>query len=215
MSLFPSWPDLPVELKTNAMAKRKPMIDPQTQTILRKDFTTADEPVLIKAARSSPEAFEQLYRAHVQPVFRYLYSRIGSLAEAEDATAQTFLAAMEALPRYREEGHFASWLFAIARKKAMDHFRSRRKRADIESVEHIPDPMDLLQEVIRSEQHAELAKLIHSLPEKEFELIRLRYVAELNFSEIARLLHRSEGAVKKRLYRLLARLQSQLEVEHE
>jgi len=57
--------------------------------------------------------------------------------------------------------------------------------------------------------------LIRALPEEEHELIRLRYIAELSFSEIGRLLNRSEDAVKKSLYRLLARLQSQLEVSHE
>ncbi len=191
------------------------MIEQETQNTIRNDYTTADEVALIDAARKSPAAFAQLYRTHVQHVFRYLYSRIGSLAEAEDATAQTFMAAMEALPRYRDDGHFSAWLFAIARKKAMDHFRSQRKRTSLESIERIPDKIDLLQEIIRSEQHAALVKLIHSLPEGEIELILLRYVAELNFSEIAHLLNRSEGAVKKSLYRLLARLQSQLEVEYD
>jgi RNA polymerase sigma-70 factor (ECF subfamily) len=74
---------------------------------------------------------------------------------------------------------------------------------------------DVLQQVIQTEQIAALAKLISTLNEEEHELIRLRYIAELSFSEIGRLLNRSEEAVKKSFYRLLARLQSQLEVSHE
>jgi RNA polymerase sigma-70 factor (ECF subfamily) len=69
--------------------------------------------------------------------------------------------------------------------------------------------------VIRSEEDDALTKLIDSLPEDERELIRLRYVAVLSFAEIGHLLNRREEAVKKSLYRLLARLQSQLEVPHE
>ena len=70
---------------------------------------------------------------------------------------------------------------------------------------------DPLAGVIRSEQSASLAQLIQILPEKDRELLRLRYLADLS----ARLLHRSSNAVKKSLYRLLARLQSQLEVSNE
>jgi RNA polymerase sigma factor (sigma-70 family) len=197
------------------MDKRIFMTEQITQTSLIENYPKPDEAVLIETAKKDTKAFGQLYRLYVQPIFRYLYSRIGSLPEAEDATAQTFLAALEALNRYRDDGHFAAWLFAIARKKAMDHFRSQRRQVPLEKAEHIPLQADLLQHVIQSEQNAALSKLINSLAEDERELIRLRYIAELSFSEIGRLLNRSEDAVKKSLYRLLARLQSQLEVFHE
>jgi RNA polymerase sigma factor (sigma-70 family) len=197
------------------MDKRIFMTEQITQTSLIENYPKPDEAVLIETAKKDTKAFGQLYRLYVQPIFRYLYSRIGSLPEAEDATAQTFLAALEALNRYRDDGHFAAWLFAIARKKAMDHFRSQRRQVSLEKAEHIPLQADLLQHVIQSEQNAALSKLINSLAEDERELIRLRYIAELSFSEIGRLLNRSEDAVKKSLYRLLARLQSQLEVFHE
>ena len=58
-------------------------------------------------------------------------------------------------------------------------------------------------------------RTIQALPEDEQELIRLRYIAELPFAEIAKALHKSEGATKKMHYRLLARLKSQMEAEHE
>ncbi len=102
----------------------------------------------------------------------------------------------------------------FARRKAMDVFRARR-HLSLETAEEVPAETDVLQQVIRTEQIAALAGLIGTLSEEERELIRLRYVAELNFSEIARLLNRREDALKKSLHRLLARLQGQLEVSHE
>jgi RNA polymerase sigma-70 factor (ECF subfamily) len=197
------------------MDKRNFMTEQITQTYLNENGIKPDEADLIEAVRKDPKAFGQLYCIYVQPIFRYLYSRIGSIPEAEDVTTQTFLAALEGLSRYRHDGHFAAWLYGIARRKAMDHFRSQRKQAPLEYVEHIPVQGDLLQDVIRSDQNVALARLINSLPENERELIRLRYIAELSFAEIGRLLNRSEGAVKKSLYRLLARFQGQLEVLHE
>jgi RNA polymerase sigma-70 factor (ECF subfamily) len=65
-------------------------------------------PMLVEDAKDDPAAFGQLYNHYVQPVYRYLYSRAGTTHDAEDLTSQTFMAAFEYLPRYRERGQFAA-----------------------------------------------------------------------------------------------------------
>ena len=175
----------------------------------------SDDLKLIKAARQDPKVFGELYKLYVEQVFRYLYSRIGNVHEAEDTTAQTFLVAFESFDRFRQEEHFASWLFAIARNKAMDHFRQRKNTTSIDEDEDIPVENDPLNGVIQSEQTAALSKLIQALPEEDRDLLRLRFLADMSFPEIAYLLHRNEEAVKKSIYRLLARLHSQLEVSND
>lgn len=166
---------------------------------------------LVAAAKQDLRAFGELYLLYAQPIFRYLFSRIGSFPEAEDATAQTFLVALERFPSYRHDGFFASWLFAIARNKAMDYFRKQHKEISLDEVELIPEDANPLQQMIQTERTAALSKLIKALPEDEQELIRLRYVAELSFAEIGHLLGQKEDAVKKRLYRLLERLRIQVD----
>ena len=175
----------------------------------------SDEIKIIRAARQDSKAFGELYTLYVEQVFRYLYSRIGNVHEAEDTTAQTFLVAFETFDRFRQDGHFASWLFTIARNKAMDHFRRRENTSSIDEVKDIPVENDPLVGVIQSEQTAALSKLIQALPEEDRELLRLRFLAAMSFPEIAHFLHRNEDAVKKSIYRLLARLHSQLEVSNE
>jgi RNA polymerase sigma factor (sigma-70 family) len=172
-------------------------------------------PALVAEAQRHPAAFAALYDCFVQPVYRYVYRRVGNPADAEDLTAQIFLAALEALPRYRENGYFAAWLFAIARSKVMDHFRVSRPQVGLEAVEAMGIEMDGLHRMVEDDEMARLTKLIRVLSEAEQELIRLRYVADLPFAEIAVVLRKSEAAVKKSLYRLLARLQFQMEVRHE
>lgn len=175
----------------------------------------SDELRLIRTARKDPRAFGELYKIYVQPVFRYLYSRIGNVHEAEDITAQTFLAAFEAFHKFRQDEHFSSWLFTIARNKVMDHFRQRSNSILIDEIDDIPVENDPLQGVIQSEQAAALSKLIKALTEEDRELLRLRFIASMNFPEIAHFFHRNEEAVKKSVYRLLARLHNQLEVSNE
>lgn len=191
------------------------MVERSIELTLEKIDRMTDEARIIKAARQDPKAFGELYRLYVEQVFRYLFSKIGNLHEAEDVTAQTFLAAFESFDKFRQDGHFASWLFGIAHNKAMDHFRRRDNLSSMDESSEIPVEDNTLSKVIQTEQEQALSKLIQALTEKERELLRLRFLAEMSFPEIARFLNRNEEAVKKRTYRLLARLQSQLEVSNE
>src|SRR5664280_2459738 len=84
----------------------------------------ADESSLVSSAQRDPAEFAALYDRYFRQIYHYLYIRVGSAAEAEDLTAQTFLAALEALPGYHHRGHFAGWLFTIARNKVRDFYRT-------------------------------------------------------------------------------------------
>jgi RNA polymerase sigma-70 factor (ECF subfamily) len=175
---------------------------------------TTDELALVRAAQTDAQSFGILYDRYVQRVYRYCYYRTSNAADAEDLTAQIFLAALEALPRYRQDGHFAAWLFSIARKKVADfHRRKPHEPLDETTLPPIHTDMDLDME--KSQRRERLLRMIKSLAEDERELIHLRYVAELPFAEIARALKKNEDAVKKMLYRLIARMKSELEADHE
>ena len=175
-----------------------------------------DEAALIQAAQQSASRFTPLYRKYALPVYRYFYSRLGSPAEAEDLTSQVFLEALESLPRFRRGSSFPVWLFTIVRRRAIDHYRRKRLDVPIEAAKDHPDPASgPLSAVIRSEERRNLAEIIAGLDDEERELLRLRFAAELSFNAIAGLLGRSEGALKMKLYRLLARMESRLEAEDE
>lgn len=191
------------------------MIDSNKSALLVPLQAPTDEISLIRAAHQNPERFGEIYQLYVEKVFRYLYSRVGSVEEAEDVTAQTFLAAFEAFDHFREEGHFSSWLFRIARNKSIDHFRKARRAPIHQDMDELQDGVDPLATRRLSEQTELLAKLIQALPDKEKELLRLRFLGEMSYSEIAHLLHRSVQAVKKNTYRLLARLHQQLEASND
>ncbi len=174
-----------------------------------------DDGEQVDQARGDPQAFGALYDRYVQSIYRYLVSRLRDSEAAKDLTSQTFLTAFEAFPRYRHNGHFPAWLFSIARSKLVDHLRKENRRSGVWLENDSADALDPLQEIVQDERIVALRGLIESLPEEEQELLRLRYVASLSFPDMAALLKRNEAAVKKTLYRLLARMQNQLESKHE
>ena len=170
-----------------------------------------DEDALpIEESKNNAAAFSVLYDRYVPSIYRYLYYRVGNVAEAEDLTSQTFLSALEALPRYQHRGNFAAWLFRIARGKMIDTIRRQQKQLPMKEA-YCAETTDLLEQVADIDEIARLWALIHKLEEDEQELIRLRYTAGLPFAQIAAILGTNENTVKKSLYRLVARLQSQLE----
>jgi RNA polymerase sigma-70 factor (ECF subfamily) len=175
---------------------------------------TKDESALVHLAQTDAQAFGALYDRYVQRVYRYCYYRTNSIPEAEDLTAQIFLAALEGLPSYRQDGHFAGWLFSIARRKVADYHR-RASHLSLEEAALPPIQTDLAMDVETSQRRERLRQLVQALGEEERELIHLRYVAELSFAEIAAVLRKKEEAVKKSLYRLIARLKSRLEADYE
>jgi RNA polymerase sigma-70 factor (ECF subfamily) len=142
-------------------------------------------------------------------VYRYLCSRTGNAADAEDLTAQVFLEALQALPRYKHRGHFAAWLFTIARRRAADHYR-QPTLLPLDELLAPADDDDPLAQAVRTETLAHLHRLVSGLDEPDVELLRLRYAAGLTFAQIGATLNQREGAVKMRLHRLLTKLQDAL-----
>lgn len=173
-----------------------------------------DEVSLVESAQSDPAAFAILYWQYVTPVFRYVYSRVGNVPDAKDLTAQVFSQALEGLSHYRHRGRFAAGLFTIARRRVADHYRGRQDYVSFDESLDSPDrgdnPVDCL---VRQESLERLAAPVGQLDEEKQELLRLRFAAGLTYGEMARVLKRSEAAVKMAVRRLLRRLEAEWEEE--
>lgn len=171
---------------------------------------------LVRAAQRNTEAFAALYRRYVTAIYRYIYSRVGHAAQAEDLTAQVFTEALEGLHRYREQGNFAGWLFTIARRKVTDHYRRQRPPVPLnEALDRPAEGDDPLTRVVQDAVLQRLAALVTQLDEEQQELLRLRFAAGLTYGEIGRLVGRSEAAVKMAVHRLLHGLEAAWEESDE
>lgn len=169
----------------------------------------------VRAAQRDPAAFEVLYRRYVGPVYSYAFYELGDHHDAEDVTARTFVSALRAIGRFRDEGaSFRAWLFQIARNNARNHRRSRMRRPTSPFESAPPtyaadaDPEGL---VGRAEELRAVLRAVAELPEERRQVVLLRFAEGLSSREIGSVLDRSEGAARVLLHRALRELAERLE----
>lgn len=162
---------------------------------------------------------EALYTRYLKAVLTYVSHRVSDRTEAEDITAETFAAAMVALPRYRGECSPQAWLLGIARQKIAEAFRRRRHHREFLETELSDGEQETLsllliaetdplpeQVVLNAEARKVIRYLLDSLPASQREAILLQFVHELPVREIAVVMGRSIAAINSLLERGRANL---------
>ncbi len=158
--------------------------------------------------------WEAVYTEQLPRVYNYFRYRLGDIPEAEDLTAATFEKAWRHRGRYRRDlGAFSTWLFTIARNLAGDYFRHRSREIHLEesltlAVEESPE-----EAIQRSSDVARLETLLRDLPERERELVALKYGAGLTNRAIAGQTGLSESNVGTILSRVVHKLRTEWERE--
>jgi RNA polymerase sigma factor (sigma-70 family) len=149
--------------------------------------------------------FQRLLEEHRTDVYRFLVASVGRQA-ADDCFQETFLSALRAYPRLRDASNLRGWLFTIATRKALDHWRGERRR---------PLPVEQLPEPVAREQadgDPELWTAVGSLPPMQRAAVIHRYVLDLPYAEIADALGISEEAARANTYEGRRKLRSMQEV---
>jgi RNA polymerase sigma-70 factor (ECF subfamily) len=173
-------------------------------------LSTSDEDLARKAIWEEA-AYAELYHRHFQRIYRYLLMVCGNEADAQDLTTQTFLAALEGIASFRRESSFAAWLSGIARNKAAMLYRLRKREVPIEnardSIDPSPSPEALAMKHLQLQQ---VTTALHRLSPERAEAILLYLFADLSAAETAKVMNKSQGAVKMLVLRGLRELRQQL-----
>jgi RNA polymerase sigma factor (sigma-70 family) len=149
--------------------------------------------------------FQRLLEEHRTDVYRFLVASVGRQA-ADDCFQETFLSALRAYPRLRDASNLRGWLFTIATRKALDHWRGERRRPL--PVEQLPDPVA----AEHPDGDPELWTAVGSLPPMQRAAVIHRYVLDLPYAEIADALGISEEAARANTYEGRRKLRSMQEV---
>jgi DNA-directed RNA polymerase specialized sigma24 family protein len=153
----------------------------------------------------SQPPFQRFLDAHREDVWRFLVASVGRDA-ADDCFQETFLSALRAYPRLRDASNLRGWLFTIATRKALDHWRGERRRPL--PVEQLPEPVG----PGHPDGDPELWTAVGSLPPMQRAAVIHRYVLDLPYAEIADALGISEEAARANTYEGRRKLRSMQEV---
>ena len=181
-----------------------------------------DAHLAARAGRGDTAAFETLMRRHNRTLFRTARAILRDDAEAEDALQEAYLQAYHALPGFRAEARFGTWMVRIVANEALMRLRKETRRAQIvpmqpadatPGLEELADTMDN-QRPEPSAERAEMRRLlerqIDTLPDAYRTVFMLRAVEEMPVEEVAAVLQIPEATVRTRFFRARSLLREAL-----
>ncbi|HIG81442.1 MAG TPA: RNA polymerase sigma factor [Verrucomicrobiales bacterium] len=180
-------------------------------------LTPDDQQLARDAQNGSLAAFEELVRRHEARLFHFLCQKMPSREDAEDMAQKSLITAWQKLHLYRAEASFATWLYTIARRLVISHYRKhgKVKLCELEAADSVlvetNTPAD---ECRRAEEHATLWRVAReALKDEAYDMLWMRYRDQLSIAEIATALERTNTSVKVMLHRARKTLARALEAE--
>jgi RNA polymerase sigma-70 factor (ECF subfamily) len=169
-----------------------------------------DEQLMLRAARGSDRAFEELYNRHARRLQGFFVRRLGDDADlAADFMHDTFLRLYAAREKYHEGNSFRAWLYTIAYNLCKNHHRNQLSIVR-DDEKDMPAEADIEVELDESILHDALREALQSLPEPYAMLFSLHYEEELTIPQIAQITDLPEGTVKSRLHKTMNIIKQQL-----
>jgi RNA polymerase sigma-70 factor (ECF subfamily) len=177
--------------------------------------TLPEEASLIAAAKEGDsEAFRQLYEHYRDRIYNLIYYSLRNSHQAEDLLQSVFLKVFQALPLFRADSSFVTWIYRVTLNECKNAQRGRRFWLPLSEIFEKPeerDPHPLPDRIHSSnlQVHA-LRQAVMKLKPKYREVLMLKYFEELSYEEVSSILGISMGTVASRLHRALQILESQL-----
>lgn len=168
-----------------------------------------------KAKAGDSEAFEQLYAQFHQPIFTYIYYRVGNQHLAEDLTGDTFVRMVSKLDTYQaNDKPFLAWLYTVAGNLVRDHMR----RANL--VQWMPlnerdsdEGESVMGQIAQKLKQEQLVSALRELTEEQRDVIVLRFIEGRSIKDVASHLGKTLTGVKALQRRAINALRRQLEME--
>ncbi len=185
-------------------------------TVVRPDEPTAtsasldgldDGALATRAAAGDREAFDVLVVRHQRVVYQICFRFVRDHAEASDAMQDTFVKAWRALPRFKGDAAFATWLYRVAVNTCLSRLAARRPTHPLADAALVVDPRpSQAASVLQRQQAAAVRRAVDQLPDRQRATVILRVFHDLPHAEIASVLGSSVGSVKANFFHALRSL---------
>lgn len=163
-----------------------------------------DNECVTRSRQGDSNAFGTLVRRYQDRLYRFILRMVGSRDEALELTQEVFLKAWQALPGWRPEAQFRTWLFSIASNAATDSLRRRKvvEFVPLDEEYDVPgEASDPARQLQAKQRLRALEAALSRLPDDQREIVLLREIEDMSYSDISATLGISEGTVKSRLAR--------------
>jgi RNA polymerase sigma-70 factor (ECF subfamily) len=176
-------------------------------------LTTPDRELVERARQYDTRALAEIYDRYAEPIYRYLYRFVGDAVQAEDLTSEVFLKLLQVLDTPRAPGErLLGWLYGVAHNLATDWFRSNSRHPAVSLAEDLVADGELPSTILEKRQaNKQLRAALRRLTADQQRVILLRFGEGFKLGEVARLLGKSEGAVKILQHRAVKHLRKLLE----
>ena len=191
---------------------------------MTEERAPAERALLERAVHGDTEAIGALAARHRPDVVRTAQHVLGDREAAEDVAQDVLIRLQAALPGFRGDAELGTWVYRITLNLCRDRLRTRARRArevrwDASGAgEQVPDPAPgpnaVGEDLDRERTRAAIRAAIDRLPREQSEAVRLRYLSDLPYAEIARLTGVPQGTVASRVFRALKRLGNDLAPPH-
>jgi len=146
---------------------------------------------------------EKIFDHFSGPIYAFFMARIRHKESAQDLTQEVFLKVIKSIDQFdRKSGNFTSWIWQIARNSAIDHFRHKKPSY----LADLPDEgSNINEEGMESDQSAktrEIMTIVESFSSEDQELFQLHFIADLSYSEIAKVTGKSPTSLRVAIHRL-------------
>jgi RNA polymerase sigma-70 factor, ECF subfamily len=185
-------------------------------------MVATDEELVARSMDGDADSFNQLVLRWERPIYALAYRVIGRDEDARDVAQETFLRAFRALPGFKGQAKFSSWLYRITLNLCRDWIRRERRQPVAQAPEGVDlielaseqSPTESIEDLVaRQEISQAVARAMADLPEDQRTAIILKEYHGLTFQEIADMLDCPLSTVKTRLYQGLSVLRRQLDRE--
>jgi RNA polymerase sigma-70 factor (ECF subfamily) len=157
-------------------------------------------------------AFGELYDYYIDNLYRFVYFKVKDNKDVEDLVEISFLKVFENKDKFnKRKSSFGTWLYNIARNTVIDFYRTKKEVEEIPETHTENDGEDIKDKVDGVLNSEILKKALEEVSEDHRELIIFRFIEELSYSEVSKILKKKEGTVRVMQYRALNDLKAVLE----
>lgn len=171
-----------------------------------------------RAQQGDQGAFIEIYNLYQRTIYSYVLFRVGDSNVAEDLCAEVFVRMVDHIQTYTDQGRpFLSWLYTIAHHLVIDYYRKRKTEVWVALEDNYRDNDRQPHPLLIAEGNLDrktLAHALQSLTDEQQQVIFLKFIEDMTNSDIARMLNKTEGAVKSLQHRALVSLRTSLQKEH-